>query len=186
VSDFAKTRAEAEAQQFALPARYEDWGRFASLIDGYAIAEEMRLVEKMGLPQETGLGALTTWAKPQIETFKETSEWPVETVMELRLLVFFKGRQGHFYGEAEHETFKVVHSLLKAIAQRTDLPYGDPQAEARFAEEEARWNAGYSDETGTGGQISRQPPMQAPASRRGWARMLRFFRNLAGSKDLEE
>jgi protein-S-isoprenylcysteine O-methyltransferase Ste14 len=150
VSDWAKTRAEAEAQQFSLPARYEDWGRFASLIDGYAIAEEM------------GLGKLTDWVRPQMRAFEQTGAWSVETVMELRLLVFFKGRQGHFYGEAEHETFKVVHSLLKAIAQRTGLPYDDPQAEARFAEEETRWQARYPDElqteTETDGSISQQPP----------------------------
>jgi protein-S-isoprenylcysteine O-methyltransferase Ste14 len=162
MTDWAKTRAEADAQQFTLPARYEDWGRFASLIDGYAIAEEMRLVEKMGMPQETGIGALTTWAWPQIRAFEQTGEWPVETVLELRLLLFFKGRQGHFCGEAEHETFKVVHSLLKAIAQRTGLPYDDPQAEVRFAEEEARWKARYSDaprtETETDGPSSQPPP----------------------------
>ncbi len=150
MSDWAKTRAEAEAQDFTLPARYDDWGRFASLIDGYAIAEEM------------GLGKLTDWVRPQIRVFEQTGEWPVETVMELRLLLFFKGRQGHFYGEPEHETFKVVHSLLKAISQRTGLPYDDPQAEARFAGEEARWLDQYSggphDETGTDTPINEKPP----------------------------
>ncbi len=79
--DVARTRQEAGAQTFTLPTRYEDWGWFASLIDGYAIAEEMRLVEKIGLPQETGIGALTTWAHPQIRAFKETGEWQVETVV---------------------------------------------------------------------------------------------------------
>ena len=161
MSDWAKTRAEAEAQPFTLPARYDEWGRFASLIDGYAIAEEMKLVAAIGLPQETGIGALTTWARPQVQAFEQTGAWQVETVLELRLLLFFKARQAHFYGEPEHETFKAVHSLLKTISQRTGLPYDDPQAEARFAAEEACWKARSAEEPPSAVDTNRpvsQPP----------------------------
>lgn len=163
MSDWAKTRAGADAQTLTLPARYDEWGRFASLLDGYAIAEEMRLVESMGLPQETGIGALTPWAWAQIRAFERTGAWPVDTVLELRLLLFFKARQAHFYGEPEHKTFKVVHSLLKAISKRTGLAYDDPQAEARFAEEEARWHARYADQppTQTGAHRPASPPPRA-------------------------
>ncbi|MBN2303906.1 MAG: hypothetical protein JXQ72_05490 [Anaerolineae bacterium] len=173
----AHTRQEAEAQTLILPARYEDWGRFAARLDGYAIAEEMRLVEAMGLPQETGIGALSTWAWSQIRAFGETGQWPVETVLELRLLLFFKARQLHFCGEAEHDTFKVVHSLLKAISQRTGLPYADPQAEVRFAEEETL----YAEKLRTSAEmpISRNRPPQTRT-----ARLVRLVRRLAGFNDL--
>jgi hypothetical protein len=123
----AQTRAEAEAQAFTLPARYDGWIEFAHLIDGYAVARDM------------GLGDLREWAQEPFREYEESNQWKVDTVLELRLLLFYKARQLRFSYELEFQTFPIVHSLLKALAEKTDQPYDDLQAEAHYAQEAASW-----------------------------------------------
>lgn len=106
----AETVAEANAQQYTLPANLENWGAFALLIDGYKIAEELGI-------------DLAEWIETQQQRFEQTGRWDM-TVLELRLMLFQKQRSNYWAGYTYHEQDEAVDSLLRALSQKTGLPYG--------------------------------------------------------------
>lgn len=105
----AETIAEANAQLYTLPARLDDWRRFALLIDGYKIAEELGI-------------SLGDWVQEKQRHFDQTGQWDLN-VLELRIMVFQKQRSDYWAGYTYHEQDEAVDSLLRAISQHTGLPY---------------------------------------------------------------
>ncbi|MEM9953775.1 MAG: hypothetical protein AAF846_19355 [Chloroflexota bacterium] len=103
----ATTVADAKAQSFDLPD-FKDWRRFAGLIDGYAIAEELKL-EK-------------SWHATQKTHWQETSDWELD-VLHLRLVLFFAFRSDYMSGYTYTEHDEIVDSILHELSKQLDLPY---------------------------------------------------------------
>lgn len=109
IEECAKTRAEAEQQSFILPPHFnQNWVYFASLIDGYAITEEMGIEWR-------------TWYQEQHDHYRQTSTWDLD-ILGLRLMLFFEYRADHFSG-VEDMNRDIVESLLKAFSQHCGQPY---------------------------------------------------------------
>ncbi|MBI5671656.1 MAG: hypothetical protein HZC41_26990 [Chloroflexi bacterium] len=117
----AKTIAEAEAQSFTLPV-YDRWFEFAHLLDGYAICDEMGVDWK-------------DWARRCLEKLEANPE--SVTVLEARLLLFFKARMQRF--TLGVESYASINDLLKLIAHKTGQAYAplpDEDIERRIKQEE--------------------------------------------------
>ena len=114
LSESAKTIADAENQQFTVPATYSDWGEFAHLLHGYAIFEEMGVERRY-------------WLTLRREF--EAGERDL-TVLEARLILFFEARRHHF--DPYNQNYVLVNNLLHFIAQKTGqlyMPLTDEQIE---------------------------------------------------------
>jgi hypothetical protein len=105
----AKTAAAANAQQYELPARLDDWRAFARLVDGYKIAEELGY-------------DLLTWGKAQDQHYRQTGTWELN-VLGLRLMLFWEYRADYWTGYTYHERDGIADSLLRELSRQTGLPY---------------------------------------------------------------
>jgi hypothetical protein len=117
----AETVAEANAQQFTLPARLDDWLEIAMLLDGYTVGQEL-----LGLD-------VISWGNDQQQQYDLTGQWDL-TVLELRLMLFHFWRVDYWTGETYHELDPYVDSLLHALSQQTGLPYPAVDSESHSGE----------------------------------------------------
>ena len=108
-NQMAETVAEANAQTLTLPAELDSWRTFASLLDGYAIAQELGF-------------DLKHWAPLREGRFAQTGKWNLNA-LELRLMLFYEFRADYMSGYTYHERDETVDSLLRALSQLTGLPY---------------------------------------------------------------
>ena len=106
----ARTAAEAKAQPFEVPQDLEHWREFASLLDGYAIAQELGF-------------DLMKWAPEQEQRYAQARQWELDT-LGLRLMLFYEFRADHFTGYTYHERDETVDSLLQALRARVDKSAG--------------------------------------------------------------
>jgi|GEM_PF-2167527 len=112
MSQRATTVAEAEAQTFTIPSHLEDnWRRFASLIDGYQIGEELgRDVMK--------------WSSTILQPAMGSGQFSAGiTVLDLRLILFALYRSDYFTGWTYHEHDREVDFVLQALSAKTGQPY---------------------------------------------------------------
>jgi len=114
----ATTIAEANQQQLTIPNSLADnWRRFAGLIDGYAIAEE--------------LGAETTrWTVDVVQkAMKQGGFAPDVGILDLRLMLFFAYRADYFNGYTYTELNPEVDFILQALSERIGQPYTPLEAD---------------------------------------------------------
>ena len=111
--NMAETVAEAEAQQFRLPEKFENWRSFAGLLDGYKIAAEMGL-------------DLPAWGREQQARYQQNRRWDL-SVLELRLMLFYQFRADYWTGYDYHERDAMVDDLLRALSKKTGQPYPSEQ-----------------------------------------------------------
>lgn len=104
----ATTVNDANAQKFSLPA-FKQWRKFAGLIDGYQIADEMGL----------DYGA---WYVEQEKRWRDAGAWTLDA-LELRLMIFLAYRSDYMSGYTYTEHDEIVDSLLYALSEVLDLPY---------------------------------------------------------------
>ncbi|MCC6801845.1 MAG: hypothetical protein IT319_03085 [Anaerolineae bacterium] len=116
----ARTKAEAEAQAFSLPARLDDWRRCAVLLNGYEVAKDMGF-------------DLMRWGDEQFKAWRATGTWNLD-VLELRLMLFMAFRASYWSGYTYHEHDEMADSLLRAISAQTGLPYPAPQEDVSDGE----------------------------------------------------
>ncbi len=112
----AATAAAANAQQFVLPVRLEEWRAFARLLDGYKIAKELSF-------------DLRDWGYAQEQRFEQSQQWDL-SVLELRLMLFYQFRADYMTGYTYHERDALVDSLLRALSRQTGQPYGQEDAQS--------------------------------------------------------
>ena len=104
----AETVADANAQIFTLPD-LGDWRTLAMRINGYKIAEELGF-------------DLSAWGEEQEKRYKTTGQWELD-VLHLRLMLFYEYRADYFTGYTYRERDDLVDSLLRALSEKTGLPY---------------------------------------------------------------
>ena len=100
------TVAEAEAQRLEVP-EYEGWYRFAHLLNGYDVANELSL-------------ELAKLSHEKMGHYFQTEVWK-GTLLELRLVLFFKARAYRFTGypgydpESDPDFREEIRTLLGAL-----------------------------------------------------------------------
>lgn len=97
----AKTIADAMAQAFTVPDKLDNWRKFADLIDGYKIAEELGF-------------DLGKWGAEREKQYEASGAWNLD-VLELRLMLFYQFRADYMGGYTYHERDHFVESLLAEL-----------------------------------------------------------------------
>ncbi len=112
----ATTVAQAKSQMLVLP-EFKHWRRFAALIDGYQIAEELELDYR-------------SWYKIQLQHWQTSQTWGLD-VLHLRLMLFFAFRSDYMTGYTYTEHDEIVDSLLHALAHKLNLPYSGKHSDGK-------------------------------------------------------
>ncbi len=108
----AKTVTQANAQTFTIPSSVDaDWRRFAGLLDGYAIAEELGV-------------NLMRWAGDTVGLAMQRGKFEDSiSVLDLRLMLFAVFRSDYMSGYTYTEHDPEVDFILQALSQKTGQPY---------------------------------------------------------------
>lgn len=97
----ARTIADAQAQEFVVPDTLDNWRKFAGMIDGYEIAQELGL-------------NFGEWGAECERQYADSGKWNLD-VLELRLMLFYQFRADYMGGYTYHERDHLVESLLHEL-----------------------------------------------------------------------